>query len=97
VHKGSVTTVQSSANPAHKGQAVTITATVKARTPASGTPVGLVTFLVDGKAVRTMAPSTAGQASLLLGALDPGQHRISARYGGAGLFVKSSSTTLVQT
>src|SRR5438876_12198110 len=48
VNKGnSTTTVSSSANSSVFGQSVTLTATVSAQSPASGTPTGTVQFL-DG-------------------------------------------------
>jgi len=72
------TTVQASANPVGRGQAVTLNATVL--TP---TPGGVVTFS-DGPSALGSAVALAGMASLSV-TLAPGVHRITATNSADGL------------
>jgi hypothetical protein len=72
------TTVQASANPVGRGQAITLNATVL--TP---TPGGIVTFS-DGPSVLGSAVASAGTASLSV-TLTPGVHRITATNSADGL------------
>jgi hypothetical protein len=87
------TSVSSSPNPSVFGQAVTFTATVTANSPGSGTPTGTVTF-TDMTTSTTLgtAPLSGGTASFTTSALAPGNHTITASYGGGTNFNSSSGT-----
>ena len=64
------------------GQPVTFTATV---TGNSGTPTGVVQFIVDGQNLGSpVSLNAAGTASLNLASLSVGTHTISASYSGDG-------------
>ena len=80
---GTTTALTSSANPSTSGQAVTFTATVAPVAPGSGTPSGNVTFVDGGSTVLGTAPlGSNGQAAFTTSALNPGNHTITASYGG---------------
>ncbi|MDI9849627.1 Ig-like domain repeat protein, partial [Rhodoblastus sp. 17X3] len=86
VNKGNVsTTLTASQNPAGLGQSVTLTVTIAAISPATGTPTGAVTFLDGGAAIGTGA-LTGGTASLTTSSLAVGNHTITISYGGDGKF-----------
>jgi len=88
------TAVTSSQNPSSSGQAVTFTATVTANPPSGATPVGSVTFFVDGVAVATVGLSGSGTANFTTTTLSPGPHTIVASYNpGNSNFSPSSATT----
>jgi hypothetical protein len=87
----STTTLASSANPSVWGQPVTITATVAAVPPATGTPTGTVTFTIDGVAGAPVALS-GGKASFTTAALAPGTHSITAAYSGDSTFLPSNAS-----
>ena len=74
--------VTSSVGVSTYGQALTLTATVSAAAPASGTPTGTVTFY-DG-ATPLSAPVTLadGTANFTTSALNAGTHTITALYSG---------------
>ncbi|MGH7267945.1 MAG: Ig-like domain repeat protein [Candidatus Rokuibacteriota bacterium] len=91
------TALGSSANPSVVGQGVTVTATVTAAPPASGTPTGTVMFTVDGTPQAPVALA-GGQVSLALGTgLALGAHTIEAQYGGDANFTASTAAPLTQT
>jgi hypothetical protein len=86
----------SSANPAFAGQAFTLTATVSAAPPATGTPTGTVTFM-DGGTVLGTGTLSGGVAALTTSTLTPGSHTLTASYGGNSSFNGNTSTALSQT
>lgn len=89
-------TLASSGTPATFGQAVTFTATV---TPASGTPTGVVVFLVDGTLLGTANVSSSGGVStgaISSSALSRGVHLVNALFVGGPGFASSTSLPAVQ-
>ena len=83
------TVITPSANPSTASQSLTLTVTVTAVPPASGTPSGTVLFR-DG--VATLAAVTlngSGQATYSTTALFGGSHSLSAVYGGNSSFAGS--------
>ena len=90
---GSTTVVSSSANPAVVGQSVTLTATVSAISPGSGTPTGTVTFY-DGTTAIDTETLAGGTATFTTSSLALGNHSISAGYGGDTDFTTSTSATI---
>jgi hypothetical protein len=88
------TTVGSSLNPSTVGQMVTFTAVVSPG-PAKGTPVGTVTFTIDGHA-EPPAPlhkvNGIDEASFSIGTLTAGNHTVSASYSGDSSFAGSVVT-----
>ncbi|MCI0461199.1 MAG: Ig-like domain repeat protein [Gemmataceae bacterium] len=93
---GTTTTLTSSQNPSALGLTVTFSVTVSPVDPAVATPVGSVTFVVDGTPQTPVALDSAGKASLVLDALATGQHAIVANYTGHPNFL-ASSDALTQT
>jgi hypothetical protein len=88
------TVVTASDDRAAPGQAVTLTAVVRAVAPAAGTPTGTVRFLSDGNGLgRTSL--VGGVARLTTTALALGRHVITAVYGGDARFEKSTSPSLM--
>ncbi len=81
--------VASSVNPSVYGQPVTFIAIVGATAPGSGTPTGTVTFLDGGTPIGT-ATLSAGVARFPTSALAPGNHTITASYGGDVNFAGSA-------
>jgi hypothetical protein len=97
VNKGGTTaSLSSSANPSVLGQSVTLTATVSAAAPVSGTPTGTATFK-DGSTTLGTATLVGGSATFGTSALAVGSHSITMSYGGDGNFTGSTSTPLGQT
>jgi hypothetical protein len=91
VQKSSSTvSVAASPNPVVSGNSVTFTATVHGTT-GNPTPTGTVQF-VDGSTNLGNGTVTAGVATFSTSALTPGQHTISANYGGDGNYNGSSAT-----
>jgi hypothetical protein len=88
------TTLTSSANPSAFGQTVTFTATVTTIAPGVGTPIGTVTFTIDGT-TQTVS-LTNGQASFSTAALGAGSHNVTAAFDGATSFNVSTPATLTQ-
>jgi YVTN family beta-propeller protein len=88
----SSTEASSSFNPSPDGESVTITASVQAVAPATGTPTGTVSFL-DGSAILAsgVAVNSSGQASFTSSSLAPGTHSITANYSGDVNFASSTS------
>lgn len=89
------TTLVSSRNPSTDGELVTFTAAVTPVETAAGTPTGTVDILDGGIVVRTLA-LVGGQASWGTSKLKPGQHSMTAVYGGDATFAGSTSAALVQ-
>jgi len=99
VNQDSTTTqVTSSRNPSPYGRALTLTATVSANAPGSGTPTGTVTFY-DGAAVLGAGTLSGGLATWTTTAtgLAAGAHTITARYNGDRNYFDSTSDPLIQT
>jgi hypothetical protein len=97
VNKDATTTaIASSADPAIIGQPVTLTATVSANAPGSGTPAGTVTFRDKNTVLATVALDGTGHSSFTASTLSQGAHQISASYSGSTNYAVSTSPTLVQ-
>ena len=92
----SATSVVSTPNPSVFGQSVSLTATVAAVAPGSGTPTGTVTFL-DGTTRLGSATLSGGKATLMATKLAAGQHAITAVFNGNATFAMSTSPPLNQT
>ncbi len=82
----SVVAVSSSPNASNLSQGVTVTATVSAAAPGSGTPTGTVLFFVDGSTLLAGADLSAGQATFSTSGLTGGSQTITAFYTGDGNF-----------
>jgi hypothetical protein len=97
VQDSTATAVSADSNPAVFGQPVTLTATVSAAPPGSGTPTGTVTFR-DGTTVLGTSPVDAmGHAALAAMTFSAGSHSITASYGGDTNFTASASGTFTET
>ena len=86
-------TVAATPNPPTAGQPVSLTATVVAVSPATGTPSGTVTF-TDGAITLGTAALTGGQAVLTISVpgLPAGNQTITASFSGGALFASASGT-----
>jgi hypothetical protein len=91
----STTSIASSVNPSVFGQSVTFTATVKAATPGSGTPTGIVTFM-DGSTTLGTGTLSSGKATFKTNALAVGSDAITAVYSGDANFTTSTSAAVTQ-
>jgi large repetitive protein len=80
-----------SPNPNTFGQPTTFVATVTPKSPATATPTGNVTFLVDGGAGTTIALMN-GQTTFTMPVLAGGSHTITATYSGDGNFNPSNGS-----
>ncbi len=87
------TTLGTTPNPSHEGQAVTMTATVQAQNGL--TPTGTVIFKSDGVQIGSGTLS-AGIAVLNYSGLPIGTHSIVAVYQGGGGFAGSTSNAVQQ-
>ena len=87
------TTVTSSANPPHYGQAVTFTATVAAP---NATPTGTVQFSVDGVNVGTPVSLSGGVATYTTSSLTLGSHTVAATYIPDTNVFKASNGSITQ-
>ncbi|MCU1372265.1 MAG: hypothetical protein JWO77_3459 [Ilumatobacteraceae bacterium] len=83
--------------PTVAGQAITLTATVTAVAPDTGTPTGPVEFLDGATSLGTAALDGAGQAQLAVTDLPVGNRSVTARYLGAATFGRSTSSPLART
>ena len=81
--------------PSVFGQSVTLTATIAAAAPGSGTPGGTVTFK-NGTANLATVTLVNGSASYTTSALSVGSHSLTAVYSGNGFFTTSTSPVLSQ-
>lgn len=79
-----------SVHKAISGQPLTLTATVKIRTPGSGTPTGTVTFMDGTKRLGTGTLNASGQATLVTSLVGAATHKITAVYEGDTNFGSSS-------
>lgn len=96
VNQSSTQTILTGApDPAAVGQSVTLTATVSALPPGSGTPTGTVNFF-DGAALLGPGSLTGGVASLAVATLSVGGHSITASYSGDANFAPSTSAQFVE-
>ena len=73
----------SSLNPSVRSQSVTLTATVRANAPGSGTPTGKVTFKDGNRTLGNGTLSSSGQVSTTISNLSKGTHQITAVYAGS--------------
>jgi hypothetical protein len=87
---GTTTSVTSAPNPSTFGQGVTLTASVAANPPGSGTPTGSVEFF-DGVTSLGSQPLSGGSAQLITSALAPGSRSITAVYLGSANYTGSTS------
>jgi len=85
------TSLSSSLNPSSFGQAVTFSAKVTGSSPS-----GTLTFLDGGTAIGSVTLA-GGAASFTTSSLATGTHAITAKYGGDGTNLSSTSAVLVQT
>ena len=92
---GTNTTVQSSKNPSHYSDVVTLTADVSAVGSTSLVLNGTVTFYDGGTAIDT-EKLVDGAASFATSVLMGGQHSIIVQYNGDSNFSNSNSTVLTQ-
>ena len=90
-----LTTVGAAPDSSLLGQSVTFTATVKADTPASGTPTGTVVFK-DGPTILGTVSLSQGSASLNISTLGVGMHTITANFTGTDGWLNSAQS-LTQT
>jgi hypothetical protein len=95
---GTVTGIESSADPSTFGDDVTLTAVV---TPVagSGAPTGTVTFTEGPTVLGTATVGTVGgrqQASITLSGLSAGEHDVVAAYSGSEQFAASTSAPFSQ-
>jgi len=89
------TSLSSTPNPSTRKQVATVTASVAAVAPGSGTPTGQVSFL-EGKKKLGTATLVNGIASLQI-AFNMGSHVVTATYVGNANFVGSTAAPLTQT
>ncbi len=94
---GTTTGLTSSDRHSVSGQAVTFTATVKAKSPGAGTPTGTVTFKDGPSTLGTGTLNSSGQALFMTSTLAVGSHSITASYGGDANFTGSTSSKVTQT
>src|SRR3989441_948775 len=89
------TSLTSTPTPSLVGQAVTLTATVSAVSPAAGVPTGTVTFR-DGNTSLGVVTLVNGSASLTVSTLATGNHSLTAIYSGSPSFLGSTSPVVTQ-
>jgi large repetitive protein len=93
------TSVASSVNPSVAGQSVTITATVSAIAPGSGTRTGAVNFQDGGLTITgcaAQAVSAVGTATCSTSFATVGAHPLTAIYSGDANFTGSTSPSLTE-
>ena len=90
-------TLSSTPNPAHTGQSVTLSVTVRNAGGAS-TPVpsGLVTFKDGANSLGSVTLDASGNASLVVSTLSNGSHDLTASYGGDTNYASNLSNTINQ-
>jgi hypothetical protein len=86
----SATIVNATPSPSFAGQAVTLTATVSAVSPATGTPSGTITFRDNGTILGPAQALNGGVATLTTTALAAGTNTLTAIYSGDTKFSGSS-------
>ncbi|WP_406694032.1 Ig-like domain-containing protein [Singulisphaera sp. Ch08] len=80
-------------NPAGFGDQWTLTATITAASPGSGTPAGTVQFFTNGTAIGNPVTLVNGVATLSTSAMPLGTSTITARYSGNTNFVTRDAAT----
>jgi YVTN family beta-propeller protein len=90
------TALTADVNPSVAGGMVTLTATLTAIAPGTGTPTGTVTFLDGTTTLGTGSLNSSGVATLATSALTAGTHSLTAQYGGDTNFSASTSAALSQ-
>jgi autotransporter-associated beta strand protein len=90
----STTTLVPSTNPSVFGQSVTLTATVSANSPGSGSPTGTVTFEEGTTTLGTGTLNVSGHATFNTSALLIGSNSLTAVYDGDSDFITSTSAAL---
>jgi uncharacterized repeat protein (TIGR01451 family) len=90
------TKLTSSSATAMSGNAVTLTATVLAGAPGSGTPTGTVSFF-DGSTLLNTVNLSGGVAQLSFTSTVLGKHKIKAVYNGDADFLSTTSAVLTET
>jgi hypothetical protein len=90
------TMLTSSSASAQHGTAVTLTATVLAGVPGSGTPTGTVSFF-DGSTLLNTVNLSGGVAQLSFSSTVLGKHKIKAVYNGDADFLSTTSAVLIET
>ncbi|MCW2799038.1 MAG: hypothetical protein JWQ70_510 [Aeromicrobium sp.] len=88
------TTAITSPEVSNENSPFTITATVVANAPGSGTPTGNVTFSADGSDIGASSLGTDGQASISVDNLPPGDHAITVSYVGSSDYGDSASESV---
>jgi len=93
VKKGHTTAsaVSGTPNPSVTGQSITLSSTISATSPASGTPTGQVTFK-EGATTLGAGTIVSGKATLATSALAVGAHNITATYEGDDSFAVSPAS-----
>lgn len=88
----SITSLNTSLNPAPSGRDVTFTAIVAPAPPATSIPTGTVQFFDNGALIGacTNVRLSAGQAACRINSLTVGQHSITVEYGGDSNFKASA-------
>jgi hypothetical protein len=98
-NRTSSTTLSASPNPSPLGGSVTLTASI---TGSSGTPAGVVLFMVNGQVTGggavtlTAISGSTAQATFVLPGLAGGNHIVTATYLGSSNY-KGSTATVTQT
>jgi Bacterial Ig-like domain (group 3)/Glycine rich protein len=77
--------VEGMPDPVSDGSALNLHATITSRTPGAG-PTGTVTFASDGTALGSAIVDGEAKATLDLGSLPLGSHKITATYSGDGRY-----------
>jgi hypothetical protein len=90
------TVVNSSLDPSTFGQTITLSATVTAVSPATGTPTGSVAFM-DGSSTIASVGLSGGMATFTTNVLSAGIRSITAVYSGDSHFGTNSSLAFLQT
>jgi hypothetical protein len=88
--------LSASPNPAVIGQSVTLSATIAAVSPGSGTPTGTVQFLNGATVLGTASLNASGVAVFNTSALPAGADSLTAVYEGDTNFSTSTSTATVE-
>lgn len=86
-----ITTLDSSANPAIMGQSVNFTARISSNSPEINIPTGMVTFNIDGTNLVPVALS-GDAATYTISTLAEGSHTIQATYDGDTNFYGSTGS-----
>jgi hypothetical protein len=90
------TKLTTSSATAKAGNVVTLTATVLAGAPGSGTPTGTVSFF-DGSTLLNTVNLSSGVAQLSFSSTVLGKHKIKAVYNSDADFLSSTSAVLTET